>query len=791
MALALIPFSMNSLFEQIILPENLQTAWQTVKTKGSAGGIDKVSIEMFDQKAGEYLQILHQQLTDNYYIPEPYKTLFIPKNDNEFRKLGLPCVKDKIIQTATKHIIEPLFEKEFLNISYAYRAEKGPVKAINRIQNRILAEHRNWVLLADIDNYFDTINPEILYNLLEPKIDCEPLMKLIKLWVQIGTINFSFNYQKYKEGIPQGCILSPLLSNIYLHPFDKFMVEKGYGLVRYADDFIILEKNYEQALNAYKHAKIFLENELKLHLNSDWKIKKTYNGFEFLHICFEAGKTTITGDRLKHLHQKIENSIQNTNGIPDILKLHQTINGIRSFYGRIVPDQILLKIDQIWVETLSRKLSHAVNATKKCKSEQAIAFLQELHFISNQYNNQRGEITRQIIERLKSGKYKSQDPVAIKQAVIAPTKPPNPKKHSGTDKAPLTLEKAIEQKRKQYEQLADAGRELVIASPGMFIGKTQRIITVKEKGQNKLTMPIQNLQSITILAQGVSLSSNVIQFCAAQQIPIHFLGFDGLPYAKLFTPIYPDASLGLAQIKALENGLGMSLMKNMITGKLKNQLYLIKYYYKYRKDKDADYAEAFMHHTESIANAIVKINLCKETNIDIARNSIMGYEGHSAACYWDMVIRLLNNYTAFETRQHQGATDLVNCLLNYGYGILYSRVWDAIIREQLNPNISYIHALQPNKPTLAFDLIEEFRQQAVDKVVFSLITKSEEMKVEKGLLTQETKKRLTEKILERLNNKEIFRKSEYRLIEIIRHQAHALKLHLAGEKTYKPYIAKW
>jgi CRISPR-associated protein Cas1 len=118
-------------------------------------------------------------------------------------------------------------------------------------------------------------------------------------------------------------------------------------------------------------------------------------------------------------------------------------------------------------------------------------------------------------------------------------------------------------------------------------------------------------------------------------------------------------------------------------------------------------------------------------------------------------------------------------------------VWDAIIREQLNPNISFLHAMQPNKPTLAFDLIEEFRQQAVDKVVFSLITKGEEMKVEKGLLTHETKKRLTEKILERLNNKESFRKGEYRLIEIIRLQAHALKLHLAGEKTYKPYIAKW
>ena len=155
-----IQFVMSSLYEQIILTENLQSAWQTVKAKGSAGGIDKVSIDMFDQQAGTYLDLLQQQLTDNTYIPEPYKTFFIPKNDSEFRKLGLPCVKDKIIQTAARHLIEPIFERDFLNVSYAYRAAKGPVKAINRVQNRILAEHRDWVLLADIDNYFDTINPK-------------------------------------------------------------------------------------------------------------------------------------------------------------------------------------------------------------------------------------------------------------------------------------------------------------------------------------------------------------------------------------------------------------------------------------------------------------------------------------------------------------------------------------------------------------------------------------------------------------------------------------------------------
>jgi CRISPR-associated protein Cas1 len=169
----------------------------------------------------------------------------------------------------------------------------------------------------------------------------------------------------------------------------------------------------------------------------------------------------------------------------------------------------------------------------------------------------------------------------------------------------------------------------------------------------------------------------------------------------------------------------------------------------------------------------------------------MGHEGIAAAAYWDMIVRLLNNYTIFTGRERQGAQDLVNSLLNYGYGILYSRIWQAVIAERLNPHISYLHVMVAGKPTLAFDLIEEFRQQVVDKVVFSLITKGEEMAIEKGQLTHETKKRLIEKILERLNNKEKFRGRQMRMGEIIRFQAHAFVQHLQGIKTYKPYIGKW
>lgn len=742
-------------------------AWQAVKAKGRAGGIDRVSIEMFDLQSENYLNALLAGLKEGSYTPEPYKTFYIPKNENEFRKLGLPSIKDKIVQVAARNIIEPLFERQFLNVSYGYRQGKGSVNAINRVYNRIVTEQREWVTLADIDNFFDTINPDILYKLLEEKIDSPRLMSLIKLWVQIGSINFNLQYEPYTEGVPQGCIISPLLSNIYLHPFDKYMVENGYGLVRYADDFVILSKSSDKAFAAYKDAKTFLENQLLLKLNDDWKVKKVSNTFEFLHILFTNRGTTISDERYYRLVEKIDAAVAVADGKPDAVKLAQALIGIKNFYGRLVPQAMLERLDNALADTISKKLALALQKKEIAKQQICTDYLQQVNFLSNAYNGNRNQYIKAIQQKM------------------------GELKHEKTTESGRVVNKLIERKRAQYEELSDLGRELVISTPGVFIGKTQKGITVKDHGVKKYEKPLLNLQHITILSQGVSLSSNVIYYCATNRIPIDFIGFNGLPYAKIFAPEYPDASLGLLQTKALENGLGVTLIKKIFEGKLKNQLNLIKYYYKYRKDKDADYAEVYKQRVTEIQKVIFQIKAFSETSVETIRPRVMGLEGHAAACYWDMMVRLLNNYTVFEERVHKGATDLVNCMLNYGYGILYSRIWEALIHEQLNPYISFLHTPQNDKPTLAFDLIEEFRQQVVDKVVFALITKGEEMKVVKGLLNPETKNRLTEKVLERLNNKENFRGKEMRMIDIIRHQAHAMVLHLKGEEIYKPYIAKW
>ncbi len=763
---------MSTLFEQVATFNNLFDAWQKVKTKGSAGGIDNVSIALFDGDAAAHIERLKEQLLTDKYVPEPYKAFKIPKDENEFRQLGLPCVKDKIVQSAARQIIEPLFEKQFLNFSYGNRPGKGPVKAIRRVQDRIRSEHYEWITIADIDNFFDTVQPEILFGLIDETIKCPILMKLFRLWVQIGSVNFRFKYQAYREGIPQGSVISPLFSNIYLHPFDQYLMQKGYGPVRYADDFVIFSKTEKQAQQAYHDCRIFLGDVLKLKLNKDWKIKKTAKEFEYMHILFSGGKIGLTPERLQHLCNKIGEVVKPGKSLPDIQKINQTIMGISNYYGKLVPQSELEKIDAHLKQKLIIQFEDA-RRTKKIKNQaEMIGLLQQINFVSQAYQGKRNDIAAEISKSIKS---------AAQQLTF----------DSSVPFADKSIQKAIDKKQRYYEDIADAGREIVVSKPGVFIGKAKKGITVKAGGVLQSTTPLHNLQNITIMSSGVSISGNVIRYCAENKIPIDFLDFTGLPYARLYAAVYPDAQIGNAQIQALENGQSIEIIKLMITGKLKNQLYLLKYYYKYRKDKDADYAEVFAQRSLTIENAIEKINGLEGKSLTETRASLMGHEGIAATAYWDMIERLLNNYIVFPGRERQGAKDLVNSMLNYGYGILYARVWQAIIAERLNPHISYLHVMETGKPTLAFDLIEEFRQQVVDKVVFSLISKGEEMQIEKGQLTHATKTRLIEKILERLNNKEKFRGKELRMSEIIRFQAHAFVQHLLGIKTYKPYVGKW
>ncbi|RXE60387.1 group II intron reverse transcriptase/maturase [Acetivibrio mesophilus] len=258
-----------AMYDKIYRKDILEEAWKRVKRNGGAGGVDKVSID--DVKAyGEekLLDEIAEELRTDKYRCKPVRRTYIPKPDGRKRALGIPTIKDRIVQMAAKIVIEPVFEADFQPCSYGFRPKRSALQAMDRIFEAADKGGALWVIDADIKDYFGSISHDKLLLLVEQRITDRKVLKLIKGWLKAGVLEAG-QYSESKLGAPQGGVISPLLSNIYLNYFDVYW-NKRFGhlgeLVRYADDFVILCKRKAQAVEALKAVKWIMDKlELTLH----------------------------------------------------------------------------------------------------------------------------------------------------------------------------------------------------------------------------------------------------------------------------------------------------------------------------------------------------------------------------------------------------------------------------------------------------------------------------------------------------------------------------------------------
>lgn len=295
-----------SLIDKVYRPETLQAAWQQVKGNKGAAGIDRQSIEAFDAKAEGYLSELGEALRKGTYQAQPVRRVEIDKGGGKMRPLGIPTVKDRIVQTVVKRVIEPIFENEFLSMSYGFRPGRGCKDALREVDG-LLKEGYTHVVDADLAKYFDSISHEKLTAHLEARIGDGRLLAILAGWLRQDVMQGLERWTP-TEGTPQGAVISPLLANIYLHPLDKLMMQRGYRMVRYADDFVILCQSAEQAAEALSEVRAWTqENGLTLHPDKTHvgDCREEGQGFEFLGYRFEAGKRTVRKKSLQALKDKI------------------------------------------------------------------------------------------------------------------------------------------------------------------------------------------------------------------------------------------------------------------------------------------------------------------------------------------------------------------------------------------------------------------------------------------------------------------------------------------------------
>jgi RNA-directed DNA polymerase len=284
----------NDLLERILERENLNRAYKQVKRNHGAPGIDGMTVEKALLWIRENREELLQSIREGSYKPNPVRRKEIPKPDGGVRKLGIPTVVDRVIQQAIAQKLQPIYEPLFSDGSYGYRPKRSAQQAIQKVKN-YTEQGYGYAVEIDLSKYFDTLNHELLLNLLRRQIHDERVTLLIKKYLKSGVMEGG-TFTRTEEGSPQGGPLSPLLSNVYLNEFDQEMERRGVKVIRYADDIVVLAKSKRAAGRLLESCRRYLEGKLKLKMNAQ-KSKVVsvlaIKHFKFLGFCLGKNKKGV------------------------------------------------------------------------------------------------------------------------------------------------------------------------------------------------------------------------------------------------------------------------------------------------------------------------------------------------------------------------------------------------------------------------------------------------------------------------------------------------------------------
>lgn len=768
--------------EELFSVDHIHTSWQKVNSKGKSGGIDGQTLDDYKQNLKENLNHLRNSLNTGMYSPEPSLMVEIPKdNPAEKRRLGLLTVTDKIAQHSVKKIIEPLFEKKFNPFSYAYRPSHGHYKIINAITGQ-LKQGYHYTVALDIDNFFDSINPEILSQYISELKLVPQITTLLQLWIKIGVIRDGI-YLDSNLGIPQGGVLSPLLSNLYLTRFDNKMSNLGkeFRYLRYADNFLIMSKKENSIPFIISDIEQFLEKNLQLKLNPfESKPKAMNDGFDFCGIFFSGDQTGVTRTISEKKMQKnirqidsLFNSAKKTSLSHLCTKTDHFLDAWKRYYSPYETEKQLLTLEehviQSFVEFFKKKLP-----TGNIPKNEFVSLVKGIHWIFPK--------NEEILDRLLKPE--------IKRKTI---------KEDSSDKQQksprIDVRRKVYLKKRKYQRLYLKRFDLSISTSGMQLGKSGNFFVLKNQGKTESEIPIATLKHIGVMARKSSISTDVLFACAENNISFELIGFDGKPRAILSVPNNPAWKVSDSQIQSLTNDKAVTIAKQLMISKIHNQMALLKYFGKYKAKNDPHFAKKLVTELQRMENYCEKIKMeqAAESQKTLSEK-LMGYEGMAASSYWAVVKLILPKEAGFDKRTRKGARDIFNCCLNYGYGILYSRVWTEVMRAELNPSISFVHLEQRGKPTLVYDVIEPFRQPIVDRTIISLFTKRQIdfYSATGGELSEDTRRLIVSNLLERLNLPFIHRRTETTLENEIAIDCKQMADFLTSKQTkYKPFLMKW
>jgi len=387
--------------------------------------------------------------------------------------------------------------------------------------------------------------------------------------------------------------------------------------------------------------------------------------------------------------------------------------------------------------------------------------------------------------------------------------------------------------------------QVILSGYGIYLGKKSERLQIKVSGKvakgadgSAYEFPFFRLSEVVIASRGVSFSSDLLEEFCQRGIRLSFLDYAGRPYAMLSSPtLTATVESRREQLKAFDDARGLEFARAVVRGKIRNQRHLLLYCGKYLKQTNPERFEALaglakqLRQLELQARKVgsrlqvtgdreqgtgnrlqvtgdseqspgqgigdreptVPYNLFPITCnlLHAKRQELLGFEGVAGRLYWQGFKMIVEDKAEFMGRVHRGADDPLNALLNYGYGILYAQVWGAVANAGLEPFAGFLHVDRPGKPSLILDLVEEFRQPVVDRTVIAFVNLGQKVEMKEGLLDEDSRKAIAEKVLERLASTEPYRGQQYQVRSIIQMQARALVSFLRGKGPYRPFSFHW
>lgn len=329
------PAFSSTLFERALHPENLQSAWKHVRANKGAAGVDGMSIDEFPNwvRCGGWKQTT-VQLRNGNYQPAPVRRVEIEKPDGGKRLLGIPTVRDRVIQQAIAQVLTPIFDPGFSNNSFGFRPHRNGQQAVKQV-HRIIQKGYRIAVDVDLSKFFDRVNHDLLMTLLSRKVKDSRLVKLIARYLRAGIMDDQ-RFLESREGVPQGGPLSPLLSNIMLDPLDKELERRGHQFARYADDFTILVKSQRAGERVLPSISRYLQQRLKLIVNTTKSQVVRTSESQFLGFTFRGKYIQWHPKSLQRFKQKVRKLTNRNWGVSmryQLFKTSQYLRGWIHYFG--------------------------------------------------------------------------------------------------------------------------------------------------------------------------------------------------------------------------------------------------------------------------------------------------------------------------------------------------------------------------------------------------------------------------------------------------------------------------